>query len=702
MLTSETISTFLAGQKAVLLLTLFVNIWGLIALYRNTRGRPSDYGLMIMLLGLLGWTGSILTLLVFSALPAAHLAFFSTTVALTGFAWFSLVYPTETYKKYYFIFLIPGITVAVCALIPKFFINGLTADAYGYLSLIRNRALIGFSLYTLFAGLLPSYILFQKRRFEQNVQIRQRLSWIAIASLITFTGSFATNVFLPNFLSFPYLNSVGPAFSMILATIIVWITSVEHYVDTRNVFSIITGRLALVAATIIVYYSVSLLLALGSPEHYVIHIIAAFTTALTIFILGPSIRQFGESILQQKDRRNEASEDTHGLAAALAHTTSVNEIVHILGEILEDSMKTETTEIILAEKISEKAAVHAAALAEIRTCTLNPPTTYLIDALSVTMPSETDPHRIAVAALAKELGARVIVPITHNHQIIGILALGNKKNGRGYTRHDAQVLTSCARVLSPLLIRASIIDHADEAARSLEENITFRTNMIMRSLEEERDIAYKLALKIAAPIEVLHHTNDLDGRTSEDKLRIVGHILDKITQPAQGLLNYTRAKSAPYTSSRIFNLSTIAYELIKNSQKIASESHVALRHEITDNIMVRGNATSIHNALASIIGNAFHYIGGGKKEITITLHSNKDQAIFTVQDTGIGIPGDMLDRIGTPFFHAHPKEVEQGVGLGLAVVKNVITQHEGAVFFSSINGKGTSVRIALPLAIEQY
>ncbi len=703
MLTSETISTFLAGQKAILLLTLVVNIWGLVALYRNSRNRPSDYGLAFMLIGLFGWTGSILTLLLSAFLPAAHFAFFSTIVALTGFAWFALVYPEEHYKKHYFFFLIPGVIVGIASLIPRLFINGLVIDSHGYLSLIRNGALSWFSLYALLAGIIPTAILYFKKVHEQNIQTRQRLHWIATASLITFGGSFITNVFLPNFLDFPYLNSVGPAFSMMLATIIVWITSREHYVDSRNIFGIITGRLSLAAATIVIFSSISLLLALGSAESIVNHIIAATATAITIFVLGPSIRVFGESILLQKDRRNvEVIGATRGLVEALAHTTSVDEITTILGNIFEESLRSSFTRIILAEKISPDIAAHVAKIADIRTCTVNPPATYIIDGLSITMPNESDPHRLAVSALARALDAQVIVPITHHQHVIGILALGKKTDGGGYTKRDALMLATAARILSPLLIRASIIDHANEVTKALEEEVARRTLAIRHTQEEERDVLYGLALKVMNAAESLrealeqpHETNSETHVIFEDALQLT----NRIEEIAKGLLTFTRAKSAPFTPSRTFELSAIVHGLIDGAQDIANKNGVSLRYDIAENVRCNGNSMSVHNALAQIIENAFRYLSeDGPKEIFISLSANNEQAIFVVRDTGIGIPGTMIDRIGTPLFNAHHEEdVEQGLGLGLAIAQGTIKQHGGTMVITSLNEKGTTVRVALPL-----
>jgi len=70
-----------------------------------------------------------------------------------------------------------------------------------------------------------------------------------------------------------------------------------------------------------------------------------------------------------------------------------------------------------------------------------------------------------------------------------------------------------------------------------------------------------------------------------------------------------------------------------------------------------------------------------------------------VRDTGIGIPGKALARIGLAFEQASndPMRAREGTGLGLALVKSLAEQHGGKVHIESREGYGTTVSVELPL-----
>ena len=77
----------------------------------------------------------------------------------------------------------------------------------------------------------------------------------------------------------------------------------------------------------------------------------------------------------------------------------------------------------------------------------------------------------------------------------------------------------------------------------------------------------------------------------------------------------------------------------------------------------------------------------------------QDKVVLSVSDTGIGIPNEHIDRIFERFYRvdkSHSKETG-GTGLGLSIVKHAVAYHHGTIHVQSEIGKGTEVRVELPL-----
>jgi two-component system, LuxR family, sensor kinase FixL len=78
-----------------------------------------------------------------------------------------------------------------------------------------------------------------------------------------------------------------------------------------------------------------------------------------------------------------------------------------------------------------------------------------------------------------------------------------------------------------------------------------------------------------------------------------------------------------------------------------------------------------------------------------TLDTGRPGVLVEIVDTGVGIPDQHLEKILEPFFTT--KAEGQGTGLGLAICRRVVQEHQGSIQISSTVGKGTTVRILLPL-----
>ena len=107
---------------------------------------------------------------------------------------------------------------------------------------------------------------------------------------------------------------------------------------------------------------------------------------------------------------------------------------------------------------------------------------------------------------------------------------------------------------------------------------------------------------------------------------------------------------------------------------------------------IRADLQLIKRVLINLVTNSVQAMPDGGK-LTLTGQATPEgQVSFSVQDTGVGIPEAIKDRIFTPLFTTKPR----GQGFGLAVCKRVIEAHGGTISFESQEGKGAKFTIQFP------
>ena len=102
--------------------------------------------------------------------------------------------------------------------------------------------------------------------------------------------------------------------------------------------------------------------------------------------------------------------------------------------------------------------------------------------------------------------------------------------------------------------------------------------------------------------------------------------------------------------------------------------------------------------LTNLLENALKY-SGDEKRITLRARSTADSVVFTITDNGVGLTRAERKRIFEPFFQADQKltRAREGCGLGLAIVREIVTAHGGAIEVQSEPGKGSDFVVTLPL-----
>jgi len=116
-------------------------------------------------------------------------------------------------------------------------------------------------------------------------------------------------------------------------------------------------------------------------------------------------------------------------------------------------------------------------------------------------------------------------------------------------------------------------------------------------------------------------------------------------------------------------------------------------------LMVRGDGAQLSEVLQNLLDNAVQYTPSGGK-IEVQARSNGQGVVFTVSDTGIGIPESDLERIFERFYRVDAARSREagGTGLGLAIARHIVEAHGGRIWVESAIGQGSRFHFSIPSA----
>jgi signal transduction histidine kinase len=147
------------------------------------------------------------------------------------------------------------------------------------------------------------------------------------------------------------------------------------------------------------------------------------------------------------------------------------------------------------------------------------------------------------------------------------------------------------------------------------------------------------------------------------------------------------------------DLAALATETVTEQQKMAPRHRILL--EIEEALLAGfWDQARLSRVLVSLIGNAIKYSPDGG-EIVVRLARDGNAALLSVEDTGMGIPGDDLPHIFDRFYRgANVMTATAGTGIGLSTARRIVERHGGTITATSIEGSGSTFVVRLPLAPE--
>jgi len=147
-------------------------------------------------------------------------------------------------------------------------------------------------------------------------------------------------------------------------------------------------------------------------------------------------------------------------------------------------------------------------------------------------------------------------------------------------------------------------------------------------------------------------------------------------------------------------VSTLLEDSVEIINPLLKKRRIKLELSVNEDSKVLADSNLLGLVFVDIMMNAVDAMPeGGRLSITASRSNPKKLVDIIISDTGMGIPKELLPLVFEPFFSTKPSG--KGTGLGLSVAKRIIHDHGGEISIESIEGRGTSVLIKLPLYAEE-
>lgn len=197
------------------------------------------------------------------------------------------------------------------------------------------------------------------------------------------------------------------------------------------------------------------------------------------------------------------------------------------------------------------------------------------------------------------------------------------------------------------------------------------------------------------------------------KVSDYNHKIIKAAQRAASLIQQilSFSRQSEYKKQPV-SLSNIVFEVLALIRSTIP-SNIQIQENLNTNAKILANSTQIHQVIMNLCTNAYHAIGNKSGKLIIKLEELELSSVpieaernsfpgrflkLTVSDTGSGIEKGIREKIFDPYFTT--KEIGSGTGLGLAVVKGIIKDHNGFIEFKTQMGVGTTFEIYFPITSD--
>ena len=288
---------------------------------------------------------------------------------------------------------------------------------------------------------------------------------------------------------------------------------------------------------------------------------------------------------------------------------------------------------------------------------------------------------------------------------IGLASVIGFAASRSLTRPLSKVTSTANDIRNGNLTARTGLTGDDEIGR-LGETFDSMASELERDIKFEHRLTSDVAHELRTPLMAMQATVEAmqDGvmPASNENFEVVASEVRRLSRLVDAMLHLSRVENNSDFKTESTEMVYVVKSLVAMQEQLFAERDLRLRfddktqsHELYADV----NPDLIREAITNIMSNAMRYTPeGGWVIVTIDRDRSRGEMVISVRDTGIGIAKEDIPRIFSRFWRsdASRERVSGGLGVGLALTKEIVDKHNGTINVESELGKGTTFTLRIP------